>query len=132
MYRTKTSNLASLLDHAAIFSDIESIFDLGIDKSKYSAYTEVIRAERNKEGYAVDFVLPGYDKEDLKISQEKNNLVVSAKFEKEEGWKKNFSKKVQLPEDADFSAASASLEKGILSILVPFKAESKSFQIKIA
>ena len=130
MYRTKTNNLANLFDQV-LFSDIESIFDLGIDKSKYSAYTEVIRAEKIKDGYSVDFVLPGYDKKDLKISQEKNDLVVSAKFEKEEGWKKNFSKRVQLPDNADFSAASASLDKGILTIFIPFKADSKPFEIKI-
>ena len=85
-----------------------------------------------KSGYNIHFVLPGYDKEDLKISQEKGYLIVSAKFEKEEGWKKNFLKKVQLPDDADFSSAKASLDKGILTLHIPFKEDSRSFEIKIS
>ena len=132
MYRTKNYNSLSGLFDQVLFSDLESIFDLGVDKSKYSAYTEVIRAEKAKDGYEVHFVLPGYDKEDLKISQEKRHLVISANFEKEEGWKKNFIKKVQLPDDSDFSLAAASLEKGILTVHIPFKADSKPFEIKIA
>jgi HSP20 family molecular chaperone IbpA len=131
MYRTKNHNLANLFDQV-LFSDLETIFDLGIDKSKYSAYVEVIRAEKTKEGYSVHFVLPGYEKQDLKISQEKNTLVVSAKFEKEEGWKKNFMKKVELPNDADFSFTEAALDKGILTLQIPFKENSKPFEIKIS
>jgi HSP20 family molecular chaperone IbpA len=132
MYRnSKNYNVSTLFDQV-LFSDLESIFDLGVDKSKYSAYTEVIRAEKMKSGYNIHFVLPGYDKEDLKISQEKGYLIVSAKFEKEEGWKKNFLKKVQLPDDADFSSAKASLDKGILTLHIPFKEDSRSFEIKIS
>jgi HSP20 family molecular chaperone IbpA len=132
MYRTKNhNNLSSLFDQV-LFSDLESIFDLGVDRSRHSAYTEVIRAEKVKDGYDVHFVLPGYDKKDLKISHEKNDLVVSANFEKEEGWKKNFSKKVQLPNDSNFSLAVASLDKGILTVHIPFKADSKPFEIEIS
>ena len=130
--RTKNYNTLANLFNQALFSDMESIFDLGVDRSRYSAYTEVIRAEKAKDGYDVHFVVPGYDKEDIKISHEKNFLVLSANFEKEEGWKKNFAKKVQLPDDADFSSARASLDKGILTIHVPFKTDSRPFEIKIA
>ena len=114
-----------------LFTDLDSIFDYGIDKSKVSAYTEVIRAEKGENGYDVHFVLPGYDKEDLKISQEKRDLIVSAKFETEGTWKKTFAKRVQLPDDADFSASEAKLEKGILSIHVPFNENKKPVEIKI-
>jgi HSP20 family molecular chaperone IbpA len=127
MYRTKNLNNTMQM----LFTDLESIFDYGIDKSKVSAYTEVIRAEKVENGYDIHFVLPGYDKEDLKISQEKRDLVVSAKFETEGTWKKTFAKRVQLPDDADFSSSSAKLEKGILSIHVPFNEDQKPVEIKI-
>lgn len=130
MYRTKNFN--NLLDGMQVlFTDLDSIFDLGIDKSKVSAYTEVIRAEKAEECYNIHFVVPGYEKQDLKISLEKRDLVVSAKFEKEDTWKKNFTKRVQLPEDADFAKSTASLDKGILSIQVPFKKNQKPVEIKI-
>jgi HSP20 family molecular chaperone IbpA len=70
MYRTKNLNNAMQM----LFTDLDSIFDYGIDKSKVSAYTEVIRAEKGENGYDIYFVLPGYDKEDLKISQEKRHF----------------------------------------------------------
>jgi HSP20 family molecular chaperone IbpA len=130
MYRTKNFN--NILDGMQVlFTDLDSVFDLGIDKSKVSAYTEIIRAEKSEEGYDIYFVVPGYDKEDLKISLEKRDLVVSAKFEKEDTWKKSFTKRVQLPEDADFSKSVAALDKGILSIEVPFKENQKPVEIKI-
>jgi HSP20 family molecular chaperone IbpA len=130
MYRTKNFN--SVLDGMQVlFADLDSIFDLGVDKSKVSEYTEVIRAEKTKDGYDIHFVVPGYDKKDLKISLEKRDLIVSAKFEKEDTWKKNFSKRVQIPEDADFSKSKATLDKGILSIEIPFKEDQKPVEIKI-
>jgi HSP20 family protein len=128
MYRTKSIN-SDLI--AGIFTDLEEIFNYGIDKSRHAAYTEIIRAEKEEEGYSIQFALPGYDKEDLKISQDKRDLIVSAKFEKEEGWKKSFSKRIQLPDNADFSSSTASLEKGVLKIQIPFKADQKPFEIKI-
>ena len=130
MYRTKNFN--NILDGMQIlFTDLDSIFDLGIDKSNVSAYTEVIRAEKVEAGYDFYFALPGYDKEDLKISLEKRDLIVSAKFEKEEKWKKNFTKRIQLPENADFSESKATLEKGVLLIHIPFKENQKPIEIKI-
>jgi HSP20 family protein len=128
MYRTKSIN-AELL--AGVFTDLEEIFNYGIDRSRHTAYTEIIRAEKTEDGYSIQFAMPGYDKEDLKISQDKRDLIVSAKFEKEEGWKKNFAKRIQLPDNADFSASTASLDKGILSIQIPFKVDQKPFEIKI-
>lgn len=127
MYRN--NNLFAVSN--SLFADLEELFSYGIDKSKYSSYTEIIRAEKVEDGYDIHFALPGYDKEDLKIAQDKRDLVVSAKFEKEEGWKRSFSKRIQLPDNADFSSSTAALEKGILSIHIPFKADQKPFEIKI-
>jgi len=130
MYRTKNFN--NILDGMQVlFTDLDSVFDLGVDKSKVSAYTEIIKAEKNENGYDIHFVVPGYDKEDLKISLEKRDLIVSAKFEKEENWKKNFAKRIQIPEDADFSKSKAKLDKGILSISIPFEENQKPVEIKI-
>jgi HSP20 family protein len=129
----RTRNTGFFLDNMqALFTDLETVFDLGVDKSKVSAYTEVIRAEKNEEGYNIQFSLPGYDKEDIRISLEKNDLVVSARFEKDENWKKTFHKRIALPDDADFSKSEATLEKGILEIQLPFKADQKSVEIKIS
>lgn len=131
MYRTK--NINSILDGMQIlFTDLDSVFDLGVDKSKVSAYTEIIKAEKTENGYDIHFAVPGYEKEDLKISLEKRDLIVSARFEKEESWKKNFAKKIQIPEDADFSKLEAKLDKGILSISIPFKEKQKPVEIKIS
>lgn len=115
----------------SLFTDLEEIFNYGIDKSRHSAFMEIIRAEKVEDGYSIQFALPGYDKHDLKISQERRDLIVSAKFEKDEGWKKSFSKRIQLPEDADFLASTASLEKGILYIHIPFNVDQKPKEIKI-
>jgi HSP20 family protein len=104
----------------------DSIFD------EIHSYDEIAKISKTKNGYEINCILPGYDKEDIKISIEKNNLIVSAAFEKEEYWKKNFSKKINLHDDADILLSTAKLEKGILSIIVPFKPHEKPIEIKIA
>lgn len=92
------------------------------------AFSENIK--KTEEGYDISYPVPGYDKEDFSISFEKNNLIIMAKFEKEDQWKKNFYKKIKIYENIDIQSAIAKLEKGILSIHIPLeKAYQKQVQI---
>lgn len=86
--------------------------------------------KKTEKGYDISYPVPGYDKEDFSILFEKNNLIIMAKFEKEEQWKKNFYKKIKIYENIDIQSSIAKLEKGILSIHIPFeKAYQKTVQI---
>ncbi len=84
----------------------------------------------------IEIAVPGYEKEQVKISVENNNLVVSGTSEKKEGQenessgsshiefrKQNFEKKFRLSEKLDSEKVDAVIINGILKITVAKKEE---------
>ena len=88
------------------------------------------------EGYEVDVELPGFKKEEIKLSLEKGNLTISAQkgLEKEETDKKNgkvirkeryegnLTRSFYVGEDLDKEDIKAKYENGVLSLVIPKKA----------
>jgi len=88
------------------------------------------------EGYEVDVELPGFKKEEIKLSLEKGNLTISAQkgLEKEETDKKNgkvirkeryegnLTRSFYVGEDLEKEDIKAKYENGVLSLVIPKKA----------
>ena len=93
---------------------------------KYKAYS-------TDDLYILEFAIPGYDKEDVKISIEDDALVLSADIKEKETnfWKSSFNSKFRIPQDADFESINAKLEKGILRIEVAKTVKNKLKTIDI-
>jgi HSP20 family protein len=89
-----------------------------------------------EDSYILEVAVPGYQKDDISISIEDNQLVVSAKVElKEENLESNFRRKefevssfsrsFNLNEDLNQDSITAKFENGILKIYLPKKEEAK-------
>jgi HSP20 family protein len=87
--------------------------------------------------------LPGFDKEDVRISVQDNQLVIEAKSENKkeetkgtmyrcERYSGSYRRTLFLPDNADVSKIQAKMENGVLKLTVPKKAESPQKEIVIA
>lgn len=95
-----------------------------------------VNIDEDKEGFSLSFMVPGRNKEDFKITVDKNILTVSydKKEESKESDKKtikkeftlqNFKRSFNLDEKIQADNIKASYENGILSLLVPKKEQIK-------
>ena len=98
--------------------------------------------EKDKE-YSVDVSLPGFDKKDINIEIDKNELKVSAKIEnkieekddkdrivRREFSASSFERRFILPENIDTDAIVAKQENGVLAITLPKKQDAKEDAVK--
>lgn len=99
-------------------------------------------AEHDKE-FELLANLPGFKKEDVKISVHDNQLVIEAKCEskKEENkgtmyrcerYSGNYRRTLYLPENADVSKIQAKMEDGVLKLTVPKKEATPLKEIVIS
>lgn len=86
--------------------------------------------------------LPGFKKEDVKISVHDNQLTIEAKCEEKKEEKKgtmfrcerysgSYRRSIYLPENADVNKISAKMENGVLSLSIPKKEETPKKEIVI-
>jgi HSP20 family protein len=94
-----------------------------------------------KDAYIIQLMVPGYSREEMKVSLEKGILTVSAtpngkqpaaKFQRKEFMPKAFARQFRLPEDIDQEALAASQENGVLQIRIPKAESAKPRSIKVA
>jgi len=107
-------------------------------------YSPAVNLIENKNEYRLEFVVPGYNKNDIKINIENNELVVAAEpqldgkdenivFEDYEYVIKPFEERWVLPDNTiDINAIKADYENGILRITLPKLEHAKVKQIEIA
>ena len=90
--------------------------------------------------YVIDLVVPGRTKEDIKIHQEKDALVVSSElkagevegeFRRREFQLAPFKRSFHLPEAADHENINASFSDGILTITIAKKEKEATVQREI-
>jgi len=92
----------------------------------------------NKDSYMIEMAVPGFNKEDFRISMEKNILSVSTELENErkneegtenfrirEFARRNFCRSFSMPETVDQESIKAEYINGILRIALPKKEEVK-------
>lgn len=85
--------------------------------------------------FKVELLVPGYSKDEIEISVEKDTLIIKSevenknqdeyKYSRVEFVKNGFEKRYQLSETLDSEAISAKFENGILTVLIPKKEEEK-------
>lgn len=105
-----------------------------------------VNIHEDKDQYEIEFLAPGYNKEDFKISIEKDILVISAeKKEEAEKQERNYRKRefsvsslkrsFSLPKHVELDKIAASYESGILSVKIPkleTQKEKPAIEIKIS
>lgn len=90
----------------------------------------------------VEVAVPGFEKENIKISFQGNYLKVEGQVEEKEEEKKenywrqeirkgSFSRVIPLPKEVDSKKAKANLKDGVLKIVLPKKEVEPSEEIKI-
>lgn len=115
-----------------MFSDLSA---KAMNKSIFIPYVDVI--ENDKE-FEVQLMLAGFNKDDVKVSVEKNALTIKGERKQDTTLKYNtqrsffgtFEKGYELPEYVDKSNINASFENGVLKITIP-KSESKDSESKV-
>ena len=129
----KTPALKNLFDTNAFFPTPFGFELEAYNKNKYVPAVNVSETENN---FTLEFRVPGFSKEDLKIDLEEKTLTVSAEHKVEETKTdsnyvrkefsyKSFSRSFALPENIDSDALQAKYENGILNIHIPKKVEVK-------
>jgi HSP20 family protein len=96
---------------------------------------------RSAEGYEARFEVPGLAPEALSIETHGRTLTLSGKrdvnepsegsLHRRECWSGEFSRSLQLPEDADTQAAGAECKNGVLTIQIPLKEEARPRRISV-
>jgi HSP20 family protein len=107
-----------------------------------AAFTPCFDVTETREGYVLKADLPGIDEKDLKITLTANRLTVAGKRETEE--KKegehhytversfgSFTRSFTLPSDVQGEKVHADLKNGVLTLMLPKKAEAKGKEIEI-
>lgn len=102
-----------------------------------------VNIAETKDNYELDLNVPGRNKEDFKITVDKNILTVSyekkeeekddsKKFIKKEFSSRSFKRSFNLDEKINAEAINAKYENGILSLTLPIKEEVKVMPKEIA
>lgn len=109
-------------------------------------YKPAANVREDDKNYTIELALPGFSKDEIKISFEEEVLTVTAGHQPQEdikepkytwnefGYKNKFERSFQLPETVDADGISASFENGILTITLPKKevVMAKAKMIEIA
>jgi len=93
------------------------------DKPRYS--NKKVNITENEKSYDISFEIPGFSKEDVNIDLNDGIITISSHVEKsnenyisKEYTKDSFERSFYLPEDVDLENIDASMENGILSIIL--------------
>ncbi len=85
------------------------------------------------EAYRLRLDLPGFNKEEVDLKLEEDQLTVSAKTEREEAFRDDFERTYTLPEDVDPDGITAKLENGVLELtlnrIAPEEPKTRSIEI---
>ncbi len=110
-------------------NDIAQVF--GSNETKRSM--PVVNIVERKQEFEIQLLAPGYSKQDLKLSMEKDQLTINAekkessleadeRYTRREFAQHGFSRRFKLPETVDSAGIEASFNDGVLKVRVP-KAE---------
>ena len=75
------------------------------------------RIKENENDYTLSLGLPGFKKEDININIEDDVLVISSTVEKDD-FKSSFENRYSIPEDVNIEQIEASMEDGILKVVI--------------
>lgn len=106
--------------------------ELNLPECKITDYVVPVRMKEEENSYTIQVMVPGFNKEELKVTIKDNILTVAGERSKDEGYDDNhefFSekceRKIALSDDIDYQNVKVDLKNGILNIYLP-KEETKS------
>jgi len=97
-----------------------------------NVFEPAVNVIENKEVYELQLAIPGYSKDEVKISVENTTLTISAEFESKEEpttysrrefVKTTFERSFTLPRSIDTDKIEATFENGILNVKLPRKGD---------
>lgn len=106
-----------------------------------SGWTPRADVLESEQGYQLQLDLPGVKKEDIQIQVEDGTLVVKAErklhsnleeYHRVERPYGNFARSFELPDAVDPAGIEAKLSDGVLSLMLPRRAEARPRQIAVA
>ena len=111
-------------------------------KSLHTQWIPPVDIIEGKDGFTIEFDLPGFEKDEIKVSVKEGELTVSGErkptvaegetyfrnFERPEG---KFSRSFRLPKHTDSENIRGSYHNGILTFEIPKKEEAKSRTIEV-
>jgi HSP20 family protein len=100
-----------------------------------------VNVTENEKEYQIEYLVPGFKKEEIKVALEQNVLTVKAekktestdeqkRYTRKEFSFSTFKRSFTLPENIDSEQMLAKHEHGILSITIPKKVEQKKSTLK--
>ena len=115
---------------------LDEFFKPNFSSPAFSGQKPMVNVVESDDNFKLEVAAPGLNKEDFKISIEKDQLIVSASREdkKEETTEKyarrefnftSFKRSFYLPETINGEAIAANYENGILTLTLPKKEEAK-------
>lgn len=116
---------------------LSSFFSDGADYS-----VPAVNIRENENGYEIEVAAPGLNKDDIKVTLDKDVLTITSEKEsKKETEDKNFMRRefgyssfcrsFSIPESVDREAIKASMKNGVLSVELPKLAEEKQKSSKV-
>lgn len=108
----------------------ERVFDHSFFSNEISKFNHHIQSEirETDTSHEIDFILPGFKKEEISVSVEGKNLVVEAKKGNEGTNYSKYNKSIYFPNGVE--NISAKLENGILTVSIP-KEKTKKDKIVV-
>ena len=106
----------------SIFKELDNAFEEILPFKRNHPSANIVRTDT---GVSLEMAIPGYGKEDVEVSIEKNVLTVSCKkedskqnFSRKEFSYNSFSRSFTLSEELDVNSIKSSMNNGILTILI--------------
>jgi HSP20 family protein len=129
----KTPALRNLFDTNGFFP---TPFGFELESYHKNKYVPAVNVSETENNFTLEFRVPGFSKEDLKIDLDEKTLTVTAQNKTEESKaennyvrkefsQKSFTRSFILPEHIDCKGLQAKYENGILNIDIPKKIEVK-------
>jgi len=100
-------------------------------------YNNNYRFYKTDDGYSLDMLVPGFNKENLSVELDDNKIFIKGETKYEDNTLMSelcnsfISKKFIIPHDVDTSKIDADVTDGVLSIKLPFTKKSKKKVIKL-
>lgn len=123
------NELNRVVNHAL---ETEAINRCEGDECQLPASTDIESISNDENGWKLRLELPGYSKEEVKLSIDENFLTIVAETEDEErSFLGSEERRVKISDDVDAENIQARLENGILYLEIPrrVKAEPKSIVV---
>ena len=105
---------------------LNTFFDdsFAIRKMNYMNYTDEVT--HNDDGATIKLKVPGFNKKSIDISVDSEHLTIEGKTDDD-----SFTKRYAIDNKFDFDSIDAKVADGLLTLILPYKAEVKPRKIKV-